>query len=102
MAEEAKETRPAAARKDDNIVYIGIKPTMTYVLAVMTQMSSGQKEVHIKARGRSISTAVDVAEAVKNKFLSDLKKEVSIGTEQVQDKQNRKLNVSTIDITLTK
>ena len=89
-------------KKNDNVVYIGKKPAMNYVLAVITQLSSGMSEVHVKARGRSISRAVDVAEVVKNKFLSDVKRDISIATEQITDKENRKLNVSTIDIKITK
>ena len=51
-----------ADEKPDNTVYIGKKPTMNYVLAVATQFNSGTAEVIIKARGKSISKAVDVAE----------------------------------------
>ena len=89
-------------RKDDNIVFIGKKPTMSYVLAVMTQFSDGVNEVHVRARGRSISSAVDVAEAVRNKFIKELKNEVSINTEEIIDERNNKLNISTINITLKK
>jgi DNA-binding protein len=53
---------------EENTVYIGSKPLMNYVLAVVTQMNNGTSEVMLKARGRSISRAVDVAEVVKNKF----------------------------------
>lgn len=90
--------------KTDNIVFIGKKPAMSYVLAVMTQFTNDMKEVYIKARGRSISRAVDVAEIVKNKFLKDVKREIEIGTEQMTDKedQTRKFNVSTINIKLFK
>ncbi|MBI2676208.1 MAG: DNA-binding protein Alba [Candidatus Aenigmarchaeota archaeon] len=95
------ETKPIRAKADDNVVFVGKKPTMSYVLAVLTQFDNN-KEVHVKARGRSISTAVDVVEAVKNKFVRDAKSQVAIGTEQVEDETGRKLNVSTIDITLTK
>jgi len=45
-----------------NIVFIGRKPVLNYVLACMTLFKSGQEEVLVKARGRSISTAVDVVE----------------------------------------
>jgi len=90
------------ARKDDNFVYIGKKPAMSYVLAVVTQFTDGHKDVHIKARGRSISRAVDVAEIVKNKFVKDTNREISIGTEEVEDKERNKINVSTINITLSK
>ena len=52
-------------RTDDNVIYIGKKPPMSYVLAVITQFNtSGSDEVILKARGRSISTAVDTAEIV--------------------------------------
>jgi DNA-binding protein Alba len=100
MAEAEKETKPKASA-DDNVIFVGKKPTMSYVLAVMTQFD-GTKEVHVKARGRSISRAVDVVEAVKNKFIKDIKSEVQIGTEEVTDSDGKKLNVSTIDIVLRK
>ena len=88
--------------KKDNFVYIGKKPAMSYVLAVMTQFTDGMNEVHVKARGRSISRAVDVAEIVKNRFVKDSKHDITIGTEEVSDKENNKVNVSTITITLKK
>ena len=91
------------ARADDNVVYVGQKPTMSYVLAVITQFSSGIKEVHVKARGRSISRAVDVAEVVRNKFMTDLKvKNVEIGTEKREVEDGNKINVSTMSIVLAK
>ncbi|NCO97029.1 MAG: DNA-binding protein Alba [Candidatus Aenigmarchaeota archaeon CG_4_10_14_0_8_um_filter_37_24] len=88
---------------DDNVVFVGQKPTMSYVLAVITQFSAGVKEVNIKARGRSISRAVDVAEVVKNKFMSDLKvKNIDIGTEEREVEGGNKINVSTMNIILAK
>jgi len=86
----------------DNVIYIGKKPTMSYVLAVITQFSDDVKEVLLKARGRSISHAVDVAEVVRNKFASGVKTEVEIGTEKVTDRDGRTLKVSTITIALKK
>jgi len=91
------------ARMDDNVVFVGQKPTMSYVLAVITQFSAGVKEVNIKARGRSISRAVDVAEVVKNKFMSDLKvKNIDIRTEEREVEGGNKINVSTMNIILAK
>jgi len=55
-------------RTDENVIYVGRKPPMSYVLAVVTQFNSGSDEVIIKARGRAISTAVDTAEIVRNRF----------------------------------
>ncbi len=89
-------------RAMDNVVFVGKKPTMAYVLAVMTQFSDGAKQVYVKARGRSISRAVDVAEVVRNKFMQDLKSQVSIGTDEVTREDSSRINVSTIEIVLNK
>jgi len=90
--------------KESNVIYIGKKPVMSYVLAAITQFSGDTNEIHLRARGRSISTAVDVAEVVRNKFLKELKHTVTIGTDEVKDKEkeNRTLRVSSINITLKK
>ena len=105
MAEEKAEKteEPKKTKAADNVVFVGRKPTMSYVLAVITQFTDGLKEVHVKARGRSISRAVDVAEIVKNRFLGDVKvKSIEIGTEEREVEEGNKINVSTIDIHLTK
>ncbi|RLJ06599.1 MAG: DNA-binding protein Alba [Candidatus Aenigmatarchaeota archaeon] len=94
MAEEAK--------GNENVILVGKKPTMAYVLAAMTQFTDGKTEVHIKARGRAISRAVDVAEVLKNRFAQGVKCEVNIGTEEVKGKDDQTLRVSTIDIILRK
>ncbi|HEQ79188.1 MAG TPA: RNA-binding protein, partial [Euryarchaeota archaeon] len=52
---------------EDSVIFIGKKPTMNYVLAVVTQFQQEKEKgdnpkVIIKARGRTISQAVDVAE----------------------------------------
>jgi DNA-binding protein Alba len=86
-----------------NTVLIGKKPTMNYVLACITFFHGGAKEVNIKARGKAISRAIDVAEVVRRKFLPSVKiKAIAIGTDQVQpqDEEAQLSNVSTIEITL--
>ena len=87
------------------IVFIGSKPPMDYVLAIMSRISAGNaKEVVLKARGRAIATAVDVAEITRNRFLKDLKvSKVAIGTEEMppREGENRTRMVSTIEIALT-
>ena len=102
MAEnEEKEER--RERADSNIVFVGKKPAMSYVLACVTQFNDGKEEVILKARGRAISHAVDVAEIVKNKFITNTEiKSVKIGTEEVESEQGEKLNVSSIEIILSK
>ena len=88
---------------EENIVYIGNKPVMNYILAVVTQMNGGTSEVILKARGRSISRAVDVAEIVRNKFILDVKiGAIDISTEEVSNKEGSNSNVSAIEIQLTK
>jgi DNA-binding protein len=88
------------------IVFIGSKPPMDYVLAVITRLSaSNAKEVILKARGQAITTAVDVAEITRNRFLKDLKiSKIAIGTEEMppREGENRARMVSTMEITLTK
>jgi DNA-binding protein len=88
------------------IVFIGSKPPMDYVLSVMTRLSAGNaKEVVLKARGQAITTAVDVAEITRNRFLKDLKvSRITIGTEEMpaREGENRARMVSTMEITLTK
>lgn len=83
------------------MIYIGNKPVMSYVLAVVTQFNNGFDEVVIKARGRSISRAVDTAEVVKNKFMPGVElKDIKIGTEVIEGEGGDKANVSSMEITL--
>jgi DNA-binding protein len=90
--------------KDPNIIYIGRKPVMSYVLAVITSFnSSDTKEVTLKARGRSMTTSVDVAEVVKRRFMKDLKaSKITIGTEELQQEEGGTRNVSTMEIMLAR
>ena len=105
MNKETTETETTEKRRtDENVIYVGHKPPMSYVLAVVTQFNTGSSdEVVIKARGRAISTAVDTAEIVRNKFVTDaILKEIKIGTEVVTNEEGRTSNVSSIEISLTK
>jgi DNA-binding protein len=88
---------------DENTVFVGNrKPTMNYVLAVITQFNKGTKEVSIKARGRAISRAVDVAEITRERFLSDVVvKNIEIATESIENERGQS-NVSAMTITLKK
>jgi DNA-binding protein len=86
----------------ENVVYIGSKPVMNYCLAVLTSLNEGSR-VALKARGRAISTAVDVAEVTKNRFMENLTVEnIEIGTEELESLEGRMRNVSTITIVLKK
>jgi DNA-binding protein len=90
---------------EDNSVLIGRKPVMNYVLACISLFHGGANEISVKARGRAISRAVDVAEVTRRRFMPDLKvKKIGIGTDQLAPREDRNTpsNVSTIEITLTK
>jgi len=90
-------------RIEDNVIYIGKKGVMNYVMAAVTKLNRGQKDIHIKARGRSISKAVDVVQFLKNRFETSLKiKAIEIGTDEVDADEGGKINVSTIVITVFK
>ncbi len=89
-----------------DVIYIGRKPVMSYVLAVITSFSGSTAEkITLKARGRSITTAVDVAEITKRRFLKELKiGKISIGTEEMpaREGESRPRMVSTMEITLSR
>jgi DNA-binding protein len=76
---------------------------MSYVLAIITSFTgSDAKNVTLKARGRSITTAVDVAEITRRRFMKELNVgEITIGTEEIEQEEGGTRNVSTIEITLT-
>ena len=103
MAEEIPDDKTTKKSKsNENVIYVGNKPSMSYVLAVVTQFqSAGSDEVVLKARGRAISRAVDTAEIVKNRFIKDLKiKDIKIGTESITNEEGKSSNVSSIEIYL--
>jgi archaea-specific DNA-binding protein len=90
---------------DDNSIFIGNKPFMNYVTGVVMQFTTkGSDEVIIKARGKFISRAVDVAEVVRKRFLDNSVKikGITIGSEDFTNKEGKELRVSNIEITLDK
>jgi DNA-binding protein Alba len=94
------------AEKQQDVIFVGNKPPMSYVLAIITAFSQGNlKEITLKARGQAITTAVDVAEITRSRFMKDLKvTTIAIGTAEMppREGENRSRMVSTIEVTLTK
>jgi DNA-binding protein len=89
--------------EDNAVIFIGDKPVMNYVLAVMTQFNKPVSTVTLKARGRAISRAVDAAEITRNRFMPDLiVKDITIGTESIQSEDGKTVNVSSMEIMLVK
>ena len=98
MTEETKTTQ-------ENSIFIGAKPFMNYVTGVTMQFNNGADEVTVKARGKFISKGVDVAEVARRKFLTDKNvsvKNISIGSEEFENKEGKMVNVSVIEIVLKK
>jgi len=98
--EKAAEPRPL---REPNVVFVGQKPVMNYVTACLTVFNTGGKEVIVKARGNAISRAVDTVEVLRRGFIKDLVvKDIKLGTEEMTREGNRKSNVSTMEITVTR
>lgn len=106
VTEEKSKAESQKQEQDDNVIFIGQKPFMNYVTAVVTQFNTKQnKEVIIKARGKFISRAVDVAEVAGKRFLKDDNiqvKDIRIDSEEFENKEGKRINVSTIEILLKK
>lgn len=104
--EDVEEKQEEVARSGmDNSIFIGGKPFMNYVTAVVMQFTTkNAEEVIVKARGKFISRAVDVAEVSGKRFLtgSVAVKDIKIDSEEFTNKEGRNVRVSTIEITLEK
>lgn len=89
---------------DSNTILIGQKPVMNYVLAGLSLIQNGSDSINIKARGRSISKAVDVAQIITKRFATDIIiKNINITTEQLKSEETGNINnVSSMEIQLTR
>ena len=103
------QSKPKGEKKmteKSDVIFVGNKPPMSYVLAIITSLSSGTlQEVTLKARGQAITTAVDVAEIARNRFIKDLKvSKIAIGTAEMppREGESKSRMVSTMEITLSK
>ena len=101
---EVVNTSSQEPERDPNTIYVGKKRVMNYVLACMTILQNGSDTVTIKARGRSISAAVDVAQILTRRFTQGISvKSISIATEQVPNRDSNEMsNVSSIEIEMGK
>ncbi len=88
---------------EPNVVFIGSKTVMSYVLACITQLNEGNQDLILKARGRAISRAVDTAEIIRHRFVTDAQiKKIEISTEKIERREGGTANVSAIEITISK
>jgi DNA-binding protein len=94
-----EETRTQIPRDS---VFIGSKPVMSYVTAIMMHFSGGMNNLTVKARGNAISRAVDVVEVSRRRFLNNLTVgDITIGTDVLGEGGDVR-NVSTMEINLKK
>ena len=89
--------------KANNEIFIGKKPLMTYVTATLVQLAN-EPIVIIKARGKSITRAVDVAQIIVKRMdtLGYKIGPVKIGSEMVQSQDGKTRNVSTIEVYISR
>ena len=90
---------------EDNSIFVGGKPFMNYVTGVVMQFTTkNAQEVTVKARGKFISRAVDVAEVASKRFMKDqvYLKEIKIDSEEFENKEGKQVRVSIIEIVLAK
>jgi DNA-binding protein len=85
-------------------IFIGSEDPFMYFPDMMSYLEREEiTEVKLKARGKSISNAVNIAEQFKNRFkeLQTEVKDVKIGTENVPKKDNKgTFRMSFIEITI--
>jgi DNA-binding protein Alba len=103
---ESTKTISASITEKSKTLFIGNKPPMNYVLAVIADLSgTGAQEIIVKARGRAITTAVDVSEIARNRYIKNLKvSKIIIGSQIMppREGESRARTVSTIEIYLQK
>lgn len=98
-------TEKTDSRENAHTIFVGGKPFMNYVTAVVMQFTVKNAErVVVRSRGKFISRAVDIAEVVRNRFLKDQLsiQNIQIGSEEFKNKDGQMVNVSTLDIALEK
>ena len=92
-------------KENEHTIFVGGKPFMNYVTGVVMQFTTqNAKEVVVKARGKFISKAVDVAQVAAKRFLENQIeiKDIKIDSEEFENKEGKQVRVSTIEITLKK
>ena len=96
-------TSRAETRRASNEILIGKKPLMTYVTATLVQLAN-EPTVVVKARGRSITRAVDVAQIIVKRMGNIGYKigRVKIDSQIIQSEDGKERNVSTIEIEIAR
>jgi DNA-binding protein len=96
-------TSRAETRRASNEILIGKKPLMTYVTATLVQLAN-EPTVLVKARGKSITLAVDVAQIIVKRMDNMGYKidHVKIGSQLIRSEDGRERNISTIEVQISR
>jgi DNA-binding protein len=87
----------------DNQIFVGDKPFMNYVAAIIMQFTTHeQSTVVIKARGKHMSRAVDVSEVAVKDFLEGeiATPQITANSDLVRNREGKQVRVSTVNILL--
>ena len=100
---ESKSEKEEDTSRVRNVIFVGIKPIMTYVTATLTQLSS-ESTVTIKARGKRITQAVDVSQMIVKRMntVGYIVSDVRISSDSLTSQDGKMRNVSTMEIDITK
>ncbi len=86
----------------DNLIRVGKKPMMNYVVACLTLFNSGVDQIMVRARGKAITKAVDVVETLRRSFIKDIViKSIKVGSDDFKN-ENKEIAISIIEIVLIK
>lgn len=91
--------------ESDHIILVGGKPFMNYVTGVVMQFTTERADVVVvKARGKFISKAVDIAEVTSKRFLEEQigVRNININSQEFKNQEGKQVRVSTIEIELFK
>jgi len=92
-----------AEKMDDNVVFVGSKPPSVYAFSVKTIFAKDINEIIVKSRGKSIINAINLIEFLKRSNQIEVKDIKTSSIEhEYEDKKDRKIFVSSIEITITK
>ena len=102
-AEESKSSDDDSKKPERDVIFVGVKPIMTYVTATLTQLSN-RPTVTIKARGKRITQAVDVSQMIVKRMdsVGYVISDVRIASDSLTSQDGKLRNVSTIEIDVTK
>jgi DNA-binding protein len=90
-------------QQQGDVVLIGKKPTMNYVVACLTLFNSGKQTVTVRARGFVISHAIDTVELLRRAFIKNLEvQKITIGSQEFQKDSGVYSSISTIDIVISR